>query len=65
MNIAIAAAFLITSALLIVGTFILYDKKRKLSIACSIVGTLSLIGLFVSIWSAIINIWREAENDKT
>ena len=56
MNILIAIAFLITSALLIVGTFILYDKKRKLSIACSIVGTLSLIGLFVSIWNAIINI---------
>jgi len=56
MNIIITAAFFITSALLIAGTLLLYDKKRKLSIACSIVGTLSLIGLFVSIWSAIINI---------
>jgi len=56
MNIFIAIAFLITSALLIAGTLLLYDKKRKLSIACSIVGTLSLIGLFISIWNAIVNI---------
>jgi len=56
MNIAIAGAFLITSALLMTLTFILYDKKRKLGIACSIVGTLSLIGLFLSIWNAVVNI---------
>lgn len=56
MNLILTIAFFITTVILMTLVVVLYSKRKRLSIMCGVFGTLSLIGLFLSIWNLIVSI---------